>query len=102
MMWCQLGLTVGTMWSMTHSVILTLVGQSKKKKKKTVKPPLFSVLFLRGRKKLGRGELLEISQISITLATAFSFIVPPSSELDRITTSYYLVCDCKLYYDFAI
>ena len=53
MMWCQLGLTVGATWSMTHSIILRLVGH----KKKTVKPPLLVLLFLRGRKKLGRGEL---------------------------------------------
>ena len=63
MMWCQLGLTVGATWSMTHSIILRLVGHThkkkkqKKKKKKTVKPPLLVLLFLRGRKKLGRGEL---------------------------------------------
>jgi hypothetical protein len=60
MMWCQLGLTVGATWSMTHSIILRLVGhkkKQKKQKKKTVKPPLLVLLFLRGRKKLGRGEL---------------------------------------------
>ena len=57
MMWCQLGLTVGATWSMTHSIILRLVGHKKKKKKKTVKPPLLVLSFLRGRKKLERGEL---------------------------------------------
>ena len=69
MMWCQLGLTVGATWSMTHSVILKLVGhkqkKTKKKQKKTVKPPLLVLLFLRGRKKLGRGGVIRNRQSTI-------------------------------------
>ena len=56
MMWCQLGLTVGATWSMTHSVILTLVGQKRKKKHNCETTIVLVLLFLRGRKKLGRGS----------------------------------------------
>jgi hypothetical protein len=40
MMWCQLGLTVGATWSMTHSIILRLVGHKKKNNKKNKKKKL--------------------------------------------------------------
>ena len=70
MMWCQLGLTVGATWSMTHSIILRLVGHKKKKKKKKKKKPncettTFSSLILAGSQEAGEGGVIRNRQSTI-------------------------------------
>ena len=64
MMWCQLGLTVGATWSMTHSVILRLIGHTKKqnKTKKNCETTTFSSLILAGSQEAGEGGVIRNRQ----------------------------------------
>jgi len=61
MMWCQLGLTVGATWSMTHSITLRLVGHRKKNCETTT----FSSLILAGSQEAGEGGVIRNRQSTI-------------------------------------